>query len=125
MDSGDESDHDPISTEMLEDIFDGSQYHPNVNRIEARYKTRDRIKQRKLEQKGALKATRNMGKGLHKLFKTDAKEISQDFPSLGETGIIYVTTIFRSDGYVSVCDIYTLCYIFEGKNLRYNHVCTV
>ena len=54
MDSGDESDHDPISTEMLEDIFDGSQYHPNVNRIGARYKTRDRIKQRKLEQKGAL-----------------------------------------------------------------------
>ena len=73
MDSGDESDHDPISTEMLEDIFDGSQYHPNVNRIEERYKTRDRIKQRKLEQKGALKATRNMGKGLHKLFKTVVK----------------------------------------------------
>ena len=27
-----------------------------------------------------------MGKGLHKVFKTAAKEISQDFPSLGETG---------------------------------------
>ena len=33
MDSGDESDHDIISTEMLEDIRDGIQTHPNVNRI--------------------------------------------------------------------------------------------
>ena len=32
MDSGDESDNDIISTEMLEDICDGSQIHPNVNR---------------------------------------------------------------------------------------------
>ena len=29
---GDESDHDLISTDMLEDICDGSQTHPNVNR---------------------------------------------------------------------------------------------
>ena len=33
MDSGDESDHDIISTEMLEDIRDGSQSHLNVNQI--------------------------------------------------------------------------------------------
>ena len=33
INSGDESDHDLISTEMLEDICDGSQTHPNVNRI--------------------------------------------------------------------------------------------
>ena len=33
MDYGDESDHDIISTEMLEDIRDGIQTHPNVNRI--------------------------------------------------------------------------------------------
>ena len=32
MDSGDESDHDLISTEMLEDIREGSQTHPHVNR---------------------------------------------------------------------------------------------
>ena len=32
MDYGDESDHDPISTEMLEDICDRSQSRPNVNR---------------------------------------------------------------------------------------------
>ena len=32
MDYGYESDHDLISTEMLEDICDGSQTHTNVNR---------------------------------------------------------------------------------------------
>ena len=46
MDSGDESDHDPISTETLEYICAGSQSHPNVNRREARYKIRDLIKKR-------------------------------------------------------------------------------
>ena len=45
INSGDESDHDLISTEMLEDIRDGSQTHPNINRREARYKIRDHIKQ--------------------------------------------------------------------------------
>ena len=44
---GDESDHDLISTEMLEDIRDGSQTHPNVNRRAAHYKIRDSIRQRK------------------------------------------------------------------------------
>ena len=46
MNSGDESDHDLISTEMLEDIRDVSQTHPNVNRKEAHYKIRDRVRQR-------------------------------------------------------------------------------
>ena len=46
MDSGDESDHDLISTEMLEEICDRSPNHPNVNRREARYKICDRIRQR-------------------------------------------------------------------------------
>ena len=32
IDSNDESDHDLISTEMLEDICDGSQTHLNVNK---------------------------------------------------------------------------------------------
>ena len=47
--SGDESYHDLISTEMLEYIGDRSQTHPNVNIIEARYKIRDRIRQRQPE----------------------------------------------------------------------------
>ena len=55
--SGDESDHDLISTEMLEDICDGSQTHLNVNRREASYKIRDRIRQRQSEWEGALRAT--------------------------------------------------------------------
>ena len=53
INSGDESDHDLISTKMLEDIRDGSQTRPNVNRREARYKIRDSIKQVQLEWKGA------------------------------------------------------------------------
>ena len=57
MDSGDQSDHDLISTEMLKNIRDGSQSYQNVNRREARYKVRDRIKQRQLEWKGAFKTT--------------------------------------------------------------------
>ena len=46
MDSGDESYHDIISTEMLEDISDASQSQSNINQIEARYKIRDRIRKR-------------------------------------------------------------------------------
>ena len=57
MDSGDESDHDLISTEMLENICDGCNSHLNVNRREARYKIRDSISQRQSEWKGELKAT--------------------------------------------------------------------
>ena len=57
MDSGDESDHDLISTEMLKDIRDGGQTHPNVNRRKYHYKIRDHIRQRKSEWKGELKAT--------------------------------------------------------------------
>ena len=86
MDSGDESDHDFISTEIIEEICDGSQTHPNVNRREARYKIRDSINQRQSECKGALKSTRIIGKGLPKIFKTFVKEISQELTSLGESG---------------------------------------
>ena len=46
MDYGDASYDDPMSTEMLEDIRDGSHSHPNVNIREAHYKVCDRIKQR-------------------------------------------------------------------------------
>ena len=33
--SGDESDHDHISTQMLDNIRDRSQTHPNINKVEA------------------------------------------------------------------------------------------
>ena len=73
MNSGDDSDHDIISTEMVEDICDINQSHTNVNQREVRYKIRDRISQRQSEWKGALKSTQNMGKGIHKVFKTVVK----------------------------------------------------
>ena len=76
MDYGDESDDEPMSTEMLEDIREGIQYNPTVNSRYTRYKIRGRIRQRQLKWKGALKATRNMGKGSHKLFKTVVKYFS-------------------------------------------------
>ena len=46
MNSGDESDHDLISTCMLKNIRDGIQSHPKVNKREDRYKIRDRIRQK-------------------------------------------------------------------------------
>ena len=41
MGSGDESDHDLISMEILENILDGSQSHSNVNQRGACYKICD------------------------------------------------------------------------------------
>ena len=46
----------------------------------------NRIKQRQSEWKVSLLSTVNMGKGLHKVFETVVKEISQDLPPLGESG---------------------------------------
>ena len=74
LDSNEQSDHDLISMDMLEDIHDGSQTHTNVNKREARYKICDRVRKRTPEWKVALQATRNMGKGLYKVFSTVVKE---------------------------------------------------
>ena len=86
MDSGDKSEVEPMSTYMFEVITDSSQSHMRINRTEARYQIHDLIKLRKLEWKGKLKYTQNMGKGLHKVFKTVVKYISQYLPTLGESG---------------------------------------
>ena len=51
MDSGNESDDEPMSTEILEDIHYGSKSHPNANGREPRYKIHDRIKQSQAEWK--------------------------------------------------------------------------
>ena len=85
MDYDDESDHVLISTEMLKEIHDRSQSHQNVDKIESCYKISGRIKQRQPEWKVVSKVTQNMGKVLHKVFKTVVKDISQDFPPLGES----------------------------------------
>ena len=68
IDEKEKFDDNHISTETLHDICDGNQIHPNADKREARRKIRDRIKQRQSEWKGALKATRNMVKGLHKVY---------------------------------------------------------
>ena len=72
---------------MLERVIcEGIQSRPNVNRREVCYKICDHIRQRQFEWKGALKSTQTMGKVLHKVFKTVVKKISQDLPTLGESG---------------------------------------
>ena len=86
LDSNEESDHDLISTETLEDIRDGSHTHPNVNEWEPHYKIHESIRKMKSEWKGALKATQSMRKVLHKVFSTFVKKISQELTALGEFG---------------------------------------
>ena len=86
MDSGYESEDEPMSTEMYEEIFDVSKSLLIVNRREARHKILDRIKQRQKEWKGALLSTQNMSKGLQKVFKAVVNEISQVLPILGVSG---------------------------------------
>ena len=61
-------------------IRDRSQSHLNYNNRESHYKRRDRIRQKQLEWKGALKSMQNMGKGLHKVSKNVVKNISQYLP---------------------------------------------
>ena len=82
--SGDESDAEPMFTDVLEDIRDRSQSHLSINRRELCYKICDRIKLVPAECKGALLSTRNMGKVLHKVFKAVFNEILQALPILGE-----------------------------------------
>ena len=73
MDPGYDYDDEPMFTEMLEEICDGSQSHLSFSRREACYKIRDCIKQGQSEWKRVLLSTRNMGKGLHQVFKTTVK----------------------------------------------------
>ena len=75
-----------MSTEILEDICDSIQSHPNIYRREARYKRHDHIKQIQSEWKVVFKDTRSMCKGLHKVFKTVVKDISKYLQTLGESG---------------------------------------
>ena len=86
MDSGDESDDERMSTEMLKYISDGSKSHPGVNMREARYKICDRIERSQAEWKRALLSLRNMGKGLRKAFKADVNKFLQVLSTLGESG---------------------------------------
>ena len=66
MDIWAEYDAEPMSTDTLEDIRDGSESHLSVNRRDKCYKIRDRIKIKQTEWKGVLLSKWNMGKGLQK-----------------------------------------------------------
>ena len=70
IDEKEKFDDNLISMETLHDIRDVNQTHQNTDRREARLKIRDRIKQKKSEWKGALRAMHKMGKGLHRVFST-------------------------------------------------------
>ena len=86
LDEKEKFNDDLISTETLHDIRGGNQTHPNIDKREARLKIRDRIKQKKSQRKGALRATHRMGKGLHKVLSTIVSEISQEWTNFGESG---------------------------------------
>ena len=86
MSPGSEYNAESIHTDMPEDIFDRSQSHLSINRRDVLYNIRDYIKQRQDEKKGALLSTRNMGKVLHKVFKSIVNELSESSPIMGEQG---------------------------------------
>ena len=90
--SGDESDAEPMSMEMLEDICDGIQSHIIINRREACYKICDRIKRWQAECNGALLSTWNMGKGLHKLLKAVVDDICTVYQFLVNTAQKFLTS---------------------------------
>ena len=83
LDKTEKFDDNLISTETLHDIRDRNQTHPNIDKREARLKIRDRIKQKKSEWKGELRATHKMGKGLHRVFSTIVSEILQELTNFG------------------------------------------
>ena len=57
---GHESDSEPMSADMLEEICDRRQSHMSINMREVRYKIRDQIKKRRAEWKGALSSTQKI-----------------------------------------------------------------
>ena len=85
MSQGNEYDAEPMYTDMLEYIRNGSQSRPCINRREACYKIRDCIKKRRAEWKGSLLSMQKMGKVSHKVFKADVNELSESLPVMGES----------------------------------------
>ena len=86
LDKTEKFDDDLISTETLHDIRDGNQTHPKIKKRKACMEISDRIKQNKLQWKGALKATHKMGKGSRRVFSTIVSKISQELTNFGESG---------------------------------------
>ena len=82
----DNSDDGYISTNSLEDTWDGSQINPELNARDAIINICDHIKQTKNEWKVAELSENRMGKGLHKFFKAVVNELKNVLPTLGESG---------------------------------------
>ena len=59
LDSNEKSNRYLISTEMLEDIHDGSQTHPTVNKTETSYQIRDRVRRKESQWKLELICSSN------------------------------------------------------------------
>ena len=68
-----------ICTENLEDIWDRSYLHPNINARDDRLKICDCIRQSKNEWKISELSENNTGKGLHKIFKAVVNELKDSF----------------------------------------------
>ena len=62
-----------ISTNALEDIWDGSKINLDINSRDARLKIRDHIRKTQNEWKAAELSAKSMGKVLHKVFKAVVK----------------------------------------------------
>ena len=86
IDEKEKFDDDLINTETLHDVRDGNQTHPKNDKREARLAIRDRIKQKKSQWKGALRAAHKIGKGLHRVFSTIVSEILQELTNFRKTG---------------------------------------
>ena len=83
MDSVYESEDEPMCTDMLKGVRDGSKSRLSINRRESCCKIYDPIRGIQTEWKVELLYTLNMGKGLHKVFKSAVNEISQVLPIFG------------------------------------------
>ena len=76
LSTDDEYDEGYISTNAIEDIWNGKNLHTDINTRYARLKIRDRIKQAQSELEGSELPEKRMYKGLHKVFKDVVSEIN-------------------------------------------------
>ena len=81
-----ESDDGSISTNSIEDIWDGSKIYPEINARDSRLKIGHRIRKTQNECKWGEILTKRMVKGLHKLFKCFSKEPNNSLPTLVKSG---------------------------------------
>ena len=79
----DDPDDGSISTNALEEIWDGSKINLGIKARDARLKIHNPIRQNKNEWKGAWLSVNILGKGLHKVFNSVVNELNNVFPTMG------------------------------------------